>query len=260
MAEQVYDSHKCLNCGGKLSSKYCPNCGQERVTGRFMAGTIISQAAGEIFKWDNLFLRTFKQLLTRPGHFVKDYLNGKRKPYVKSFSFFMYFLTINIFVFHWLSGKYISLVVNSINQAAADSVQASLDKVRDIIQAYKNYMYFLLPFIYAFSLKVFLKKRTGINYAESLVFSLYCYAMFLFFNTIILFLSIIDARMMGLSFPVILIYLSIAVMQFSGCSKIRGLLIGGFVTVLSYLIFVVIIYIAIFSFKALFDVHKTLSF
>jgi len=251
---------ECLNCGGKISSKYCPYCGQEKDTKRFEFKTIFHQIIYGIFNWENFFFRTFNPLLTRPGYFIKDYIKGKRKPYIKPFSLFLFFLTINVLVFHWNSERFIALIMSSISNIASDVEFTSIENIRHLVEANLNNQYFLLPFIFAFSLKLLLRKRTGINYAESLVFSLYSIAMFLFLDILIMFLSIINTKIWLLSFMVSYIYLSFAVMQFSGCSKVKGFTIGGMVLFLSYIIFMVIVFILMTGNKLLFGVAKIFPF
>jgi hypothetical protein len=255
MVKKDFPINECLNCGKKISSKYCPSCGQERIIRRLEAKTIIQEVIHGIFHWENSFLRTFKLLLTKPGHFVKEYIDGKRKSFVKPFSFFLFFLTIYVLVFHWMSGRYFAFLKSSFLNA--DSQLSSFEKMRHLVNANINYLYFILPFIFAFSLKLFLKKNTGINYAESLVFSTYIFATFLIFGTVIMFLSMIDIRIWSLRLVISFIYLSFAVMQFSGCSRVKGFVIGGAVTILSYFIFIGTVFMLTIGYKILFG-YKTL--
>lgn len=243
---------ECLNCGEKISLKYCPYCGQKRDTKRFEVRTIFSEALSGIFDLENFFLHTFKQLLTRPGYFIKDYIKGKRKPYVKPFSFFLFFLTFNVLVFHWNSGRLIALVMDYVGNSIKGIQLDTIENTRRLVEANLNNQYFLLPFIFAFVLRLLIGKRTGINYAESVVFALYTYAMFLFFDTVLMILSLIDARIWLLSFFVSYIYISLAITQFSGCSRAKGLSIGGIIMLLSYILYAFVVFIVVIACKSIF--------
>jgi hypothetical protein len=238
----------CLNCGVEISSKYCPHCGQEKIVARLKVTAIMHDVTHGIFHWDNSILRTFRLLLTEPGYFVKDYINGKRKSFVKPFSFFLFFLTIYVLLYHWLSGRFFSFFTSSFVHTGKLSM---IVKIQHLVNTNINYLYFVFPLAVAFILFLFLKKKTGINYAEALVFSFYAFAMILIFSIAVMLLAIIDIRIWNLRPVVIIIYLPYAVMQFSGYAKVKGFVIGGIAVLLSYLIFMISVSILIFVYFVL---------
>lgn len=245
---------KCLNCGAEISTKYCPHCGQEKIIKRLEVKTIVHEVTHGIFHWDNSILSTFKLLLTQPGYLVKEYVNGKRKSFVKPFSFFLFFLTIYVLLFHWMSGRYFTFYNASLNLSG--SKLSKIIMMQHLVKANINYLYFILPLVFAFFLKLFLKKNTGINYAESLVFSFYTFAMILIFGTVIMLLSAIDIRIWNLRLVISFIYLSFAVIQFSGYSKVKGWVIGGTAVILSYMIYVISVMILMIGYLILFTHSK----
>ncbi len=228
----------CINCGAALYTNYCPHCGQERHVKRFEVKTIFHEVTHGIFHWENSILKTLKSLFTKPGNFIKEYLEGKRKSFVKPFSYFLFFQTIYVLIFHWMSSKYfayINITVTSTSQAA------KIEEIQHLVSKNVNYLNFGLPLIFALVLMLFLKKRRGINYAEALVFSLYSFATLLIFSMVCMLLSIIDVRLWNLRFIFTYSYLLFAVIQFSGYSKIMGILKGTLIIIISYIIFMLLI-------------------
>ncbi len=91
-------STECLNCGAELKSNFCEECGQKSSTKRFsLAQLITSDFLSGFFDLEKGFLFTLKSLFTRPGHFVREYVQGKRKVYFHFLTFLLIILGINIF-------------------------------------------------------------------------------------------------------------------------------------------------------------------
>ncbi len=71
----------CLNCGHDFEGRFCPNCGQNANTRRL---TWIGWWRTFLDVWglgDTPFVRTLWSLVSRPGHMIGDYLDGKRAGY-----------------------------------------------------------------------------------------------------------------------------------------------------------------------------------
>lgn len=74
------DSHCCLNCGQEFVGRYCPRCSQKANTKRKVGWDTVLDGIKDLFDLDtNSLGRTFWYLLLRPGYFIRDFLNGKRK-------------------------------------------------------------------------------------------------------------------------------------------------------------------------------------
>jgi hypothetical protein len=228
----------CQNCGAVVSAKYCPDCGQEKITKRYEVKTILHDITHGIFHWENSILRTFKSLITRPGHFIKEFIHGKRKSFVKPFSYFLFIQTVYVVIFHWLSGNFFAYLNFTFT---GDSPIEKVTELQAIINKNVNYLNFLLPLVFAFVFKIFLKKKTGVNYAESLVFAFYTFATILLFGMLFMLLSIIDMSLWNLRFVFNFVFLTIAIMQFAGYRKIKGIINSFLIIALSYSLFVIII-------------------
>ncbi len=88
----------CLNCGEELFKRYCANCGQSSATQRFttLHPTGSSSKGGSIF--DIPFLFTLKELAIRPGHSVREFLEGERVQHAKIYPLLIIFLLVDNFI------------------------------------------------------------------------------------------------------------------------------------------------------------------
>lgn len=83
----------CLNCGKAYEGEYCPHCGQKANTKRLRLTEIISNFVGSFVGGDNKFLRTCRDLFIRPGHMIREYMQGKRIGYYNPLQLFVFLLT-----------------------------------------------------------------------------------------------------------------------------------------------------------------------
>lgn len=91
-------THKCLCCGLEYEGNFCPNCGQSAKVGRLTFKRILSETLPDIYNLDNKFLRTSLDLFRRPGHMIKDYIDGNRVKYHKPISMLFVLATVYIVV------------------------------------------------------------------------------------------------------------------------------------------------------------------
>ena len=228
----------CKNCGAEFSSKFCPHCGQERITRRLEVKSILHDITHGILPLENNILRTFRLLLTKPGNFVRSYISGKRKSFVKPFSYFLSLQTIFVVIFHLMIEKYYAYF----NTTVTSATQAGkIAEMQHLISRNVNYFNFFLPLIFAFFFKLFLRKKTNVNYAESLVFSFYILGTLLVINTLFMLLIYIDVKLYNIRFLFSYVYLVYAVLQYSGFSRLKGILTGTVIIILSYFVFMVLV-------------------
>ncbi|MBP5229979.1 MAG: DUF3667 domain-containing protein [Bacteroidales bacterium] len=74
-------SHTCKNCSHEYKGNYCPLCGQAASTSRLTPKNLLDSTLAVWDINDRSVLGTVIALLYRPGHFIRDYLNGHRAPY-----------------------------------------------------------------------------------------------------------------------------------------------------------------------------------
>ena len=75
--------NRCKNCFQHLhlDQKYCHACGQKTDTHRINLHFLLHEIQHGIFHVDGGIVFTLKELFTRPGHTLREYLEGKRKPH-----------------------------------------------------------------------------------------------------------------------------------------------------------------------------------
>lgn len=93
----------CKNCQTRYLGKYCPNCGQKATVRRLNWRALWDNLACSITNADRGILFTIKELFTRPGYMMRNYLAGKRVNYFRPFSMLFVvaaaYLILSIYIF-----------------------------------------------------------------------------------------------------------------------------------------------------------------
>lgn len=103
--ESETEIHSCLNCGTEFHGHYCPNCGQSVGVKRLKIRHGIEDLFGIFTNFDSGFLHTCIELVYRPGYMMLDYLDGRRKEYIKPIQLLFLLATIYIFLHYILYGS-----------------------------------------------------------------------------------------------------------------------------------------------------------
>ena len=81
---------RCPNCAAEVTTPFCPRCGERPIKTEDLtfAGALarIAHAATSV---DGRVLRTFRELLRRPGSLTRAYVDGRRKPFATPFAVFL---------------------------------------------------------------------------------------------------------------------------------------------------------------------------
>jgi hypothetical protein len=78
---------QCRNCETNLRGPYCSACGQSHVHARLELRTLVEHAFDGLVNLDTRALRTIGELTVAPGKVCRDYLDGRRIPYVNPFKY-----------------------------------------------------------------------------------------------------------------------------------------------------------------------------
>lgn len=102
--KSLTDEVVCKNCETHYQGNYCPVCGQSRKVRRLSFLNMVDDLISIFINLDNGFLRTATELFWRPGHMIRDYIEGHRKVYMKPLGMLfclgtIYYLTV------WLVAK-----------------------------------------------------------------------------------------------------------------------------------------------------------
>ena len=89
----------CLNCGTEVNKNYCENCGQKASTKRFSLRRLLDREfLSGAFMLNKGLLFTLKVLFTRPGHGIREFIQGKRVRYFNAFSLLLLLITLLFFL------------------------------------------------------------------------------------------------------------------------------------------------------------------
>ncbi|MEP6748925.1 MAG: DUF3667 domain-containing protein [Bacteroidota bacterium] len=117
-----------------------------------------------LFHFDSGILYTAKQLFTRPGHAIREFIEGKRVRYFKPVSFVVILATLYGLLYH----NYHLSSVYEVNIAGEGEVKDVVEKINEWIGAHYSWATLLtLPFYTTGSFLAF--KKQEYNFTEHLV-------------------------------------------------------------------------------------------
>jgi len=150
---------RCLNCGSEFSDNFCGHCGQEEIVPRIRFKHLVAQFFKFILLIESHILITIKNLVIRPGHFVRDYLAGKRAPFCSPIQFFLLFMTVYLILFGFFGDRFISFMntTMSIDQLTQEQM-VKIEKMQTFIKRNLNILYFMWPIGMALFLELFFHK------------------------------------------------------------------------------------------------------
>ena len=73
----------CLCCGTVFHGNFCPVCGQSSKTRRLSMSDIVGHVVMSLAKFDGRLIHTIRDLFTRPGYLIRDYIKGCRAEYIQ---------------------------------------------------------------------------------------------------------------------------------------------------------------------------------
>lgn len=243
---------KCKNCGIESGGKYCPDCGQEVSPKRMTVKLVFKDSTHKFLHWENPSLNTIRQLLIWPGKTAKNYLSGAKKSLIKPYKFFLSWQTLHVLIFHWLSKNYFSYLNEGKRLNTPENKENLM--IQQILSDNIKYFDYLIPLFFAFFFYIFYRRKTGINFAESLSVSFYWISITLIFSIIFMFLSLIYIKFWTTAIIVNIVFLTFAVMRFTGNMKFKGALKGTVMVILSYASYLLVAILIILAYVMYF--HK----
>ncbi|MDN3586911.1 DUF3667 domain-containing protein [Pedobacter aquatilis] len=157
--------HNCLNCNREVTENYCQSCGQKSSTHRYSLKHFVEHDfIHGVWHVDKGVLYTIKQLFTRPGHSVREFIQGKR---AKFFSFVT--LIVLILAISGLLAPYIHIHISDLMPESSKAAMNTLEKFSTKYP--KATILILIPLYSLFSFFWFRKAR--LNYSEHLVLNSY---------------------------------------------------------------------------------------
>lgn len=101
------EQHICKNCNNTFSGNYCNNCGQHADIKRIGHGSIWNDIKYGLFHYNSKVGYTTKQLLLRPGHTIREYIEGKRVKHFQPLSYVVILTGIYALLHHFFHIEFI---------------------------------------------------------------------------------------------------------------------------------------------------------
>lgn len=177
-------SERCLNCDTITVNNFCSVCGQKNSTHRFsIKHFFFHDLIHGVFHFDKGFFFTLKELFTRPGHSIREYIQGKRVSHFNYFTLMLIIFTISHFI--------AKIPPKSMHDIMIENNLTPLN--HKVIKEYAKYiMLFTIPFFASVTYIMF--KKSKLNFTEHLVVSMYYMSAVLVFHIIPLVATIISSQ------------------------------------------------------------------
>jgi hypothetical protein len=155
----------CQNCNEIITGNFCANCGQKTSVHRYSFKYFITHdLIHGIWSIDNGIVFTIKELFTRPGHSIRDFINGKRVGYFSFVTLLVIVLGVSLFVDEYSHVKLSDLM--------PESSKESMNAIEEFTKEYPKLTLLLtIPFYSVFSFFWFRKSK--LNLTEHFVLNSY---------------------------------------------------------------------------------------
>lgn len=185
----------CLNCNAQVTGSYCSNCGQKTSTSRFSLKHIfkadIANKFYSLFKNDLFF--TLKELFTRPGLSIREYIEGKRVNHMNYMSLFLLLSAAGLFL-----DKYVQVSEAAISSTDSGTIKILAHYYDFIRDNPKTFIFITIPIVSVFTF-LFLKK-SKYNFSEHLIMNVYKASAVLIITKTVTLLSIVTSNVAFLYF------------------------------------------------------------
>ncbi|MEN2488846.1 DUF3667 domain-containing protein [Flavobacterium sp. B11] len=91
----------CKNCHQIFKGHYCNNCGQPAETHKINAHFLWHDIQHGLLHFDKGILYSLKQLFTKPGHSIREFIEGKRVRHFKPLSLVVVLATLYGLLYHF---------------------------------------------------------------------------------------------------------------------------------------------------------------
>ncbi len=154
----------CKNCENTFDANFCSNCGQKNNTKRLDWNYILDEIKYTFLHINGGLIYTCKELLTRPGDMVREFIEGKRVKHYKPILLVFVLAGISTLLLHFNGDLLIFEKMNASNNKTAFNP-------KDFINFFTKYnTYIQLVSIPIISICTWLAfKKWGYNYIENII-------------------------------------------------------------------------------------------
>lgn len=90
----------CKNCNHSFTGRFCSNCGQPADTHKINLHFLWHDIQHGLFHFDKGVFYTVKELFTRPGHSIREFIEGRRVNHFKPVSMVVLLATLYGLLYH----------------------------------------------------------------------------------------------------------------------------------------------------------------
>lgn len=241
----------CKNCGLTYSGHFCSNCGQPAATHKLNLHFIWHDIQHGFFHFDKGVLFTAKELFTRPGDSIREFIEGKRVKHFKPISLVIilatfYGLLRHLFHFSILDKKSVSEIQG-----------VDYENLNEWISHHYSWIILLsIPMFSVASFVVF--RKQGYNFIEHFVLNSYMASQRLIFRIaifpVIKYFSQSENITLFVDFlmlmDIVFIFWSY-ITFFQNLSKVKAFLFS----IYAYFLFLVVFFIVLLIGILAFDIH-----
>lgn len=159
----------CKNCEQNFDGNYCNNCGQNSNVRKVDYKYLIDEIQNSIFQINRGFLFTLKELFIKPGHSIREFLEGKRKNHFKPLAFIIFTSTLYVLAHYFIGNQ--TFIDDAITGYKSGAKVPNNDLMNWISKNQTYFILILVPFFSLASYLAFLKSKY--NYFEHLVLNIY---------------------------------------------------------------------------------------
>ncbi len=228
----------CKNCEHTFQGTYCNQCGQQDNTGRFTFRELAGDFVAQVFTLELPVLHTLRELFSRPGPFCREFIAGKRRPFLPPIQFFLLLSGLHLLI------RILTRFDPVANQYKAQGIAPPTDKyaqkgefVGHFISENLNNFFFILVFIFAFFSWLFFRK-SRFSFTENVVFGFYAVAAYTVFPSLAIFLSFLHPKLYFSIHFLTASYFTWALVGFHQAKLAPGIVVGLIASVLSYAVYI----------------------
>lgn len=132
------DASHCINCHRAIDvpdQKFCPSCGQPTPVHRIDWHFLGHELEHSVLHMDRGILYSLKELMLRPGHLIRDYLDGRRANQAKPLLLVMVMSAVVVILTKYLEGT--GVLDSAVAAGVAGAREASTGASVDLVQAEK---------------------------------------------------------------------------------------------------------------------------
>lgn len=165
---ELSKSEQCRSCGEPLVGPYCAHCGQSPYKGKLTIKRAVGDLVNAVTNVERGFTYTIIRMTTSPGIVIKEFLNGKTRPYFLPARYAFIMVTISALILIKTGIFDLSQQVFNDPTTMSESQRVITEQIQGYIRKFLNFLVLIqLPFN-AFASWLLFRKR-GYNYAEHFV-------------------------------------------------------------------------------------------